>query len=254
MTQRIILLRFDDICPTMNWEQWEKAKVLMDSVGVKALLGVIPNNCDPDLLIDEPRKDFWEYIKTLQSEGFTIAMHGYKHVFDIRAKGIVTPVKHSEFAGHPYEIQYEKIRKGKEELFLHGIETDIFFAPAHSYDDNTLKALVANGFKYLSDGKSPKPYNRNGIICLPEPTGGIPNMKKKGFYTAVLHAHEWAYEGKKTSWERFVEVCKKHSGEIVQFEQFQNWSVGNPFIQQSIENINVLMDNTIKPGIIRIIR
>ena len=183
MEKNKILLRFDDICPTMNWEQWDRAKQLMDEKGVIALLGVIPDCQDPDLNIDKPREDFWDYIKELQRQGFTIAMHGYHHVFDIQASGIVTPKKHSEFAGHPYEIQYEKIKKGKAILKEHGIETVVFFAPAHSYDDNTLKALAANGFKYISDVMSSKPYKRNGIICIPSRSGGIPKIKDNGYYT-----------------------------------------------------------------------
>ena len=105
------------------------------------MLGVIPDNHDPDLLIDEPRKDFGEYIRNLQNEGYKIAMHGYQHVFDVNANGIVTrkcAYNHSEFAGHPYNVQYQKIREGKTILESHGIHTDVFFAPAHAYDDNTL--------------------------------------------------------------------------------------------------------------------
>ena len=153
-----ILLRFDDICPTMNWEQWEKAKQLMDENMVVALLGVIPECKDSDLLIDAPRSNFWEYIKNLQDAGFTIAMHGYQHVFEIKADGLVTRNKISEFAGLPYKKQLEKIRKGKEILNSHGIETDVFFAPAHSYDRNTIKALREAGFKYVSDGLGYRPY------------------------------------------------------------------------------------------------
>ena len=41
-------------------------------------------------------------------------MHGYQHVFDIRAKGIISHKKHSEFAGHPYVVQSERIKKGKD--------------------------------------------------------------------------------------------------------------------------------------------
>lgn len=126
---RKILIRFDDICPTMNWEQWGKAKALLDEIGATALLGVIPNCQDSDLLIDKPRDDFWEYIRLLQQQGYAIAMHGYHHVFDIRAKGIITPPKHSEFAGHPYQVQYEKIKSGKDILLQHGIHTDVFLRP-----------------------------------------------------------------------------------------------------------------------------
>lgn len=236
MKKRKILLRFDDICPTMNWEQWDKAKTLLDSIGVTALLGVIPDNQDPDLLINEPRENFWEYIKQLQQQGYTIAMHGYQHVFDIQASGLSTLKKHSEFAGHSYEEQNRRISEGKRILKEHGIETDVFFAPAHSYDDITLRALSNNGFRFVSDGKSYKPYKRHGIICFPEYTGGLPRLRKKGgYYTAVLHAHEWVKPEGKRTYERLKELCTNPSNEILLFRDYIKQAGGTPFIQRLYE-------------------
>ena len=56
-----------------------------------------------------------------------------------------------------------------EKLFLSRIISTriFFFAPAHSYDKNTVRALSANGFKYVSDGKSPMPYNWHGVTFFP---------------------------------------------------------------------------------------
>ena len=111
MGRRKILLRFDDICPTMNWGQWERAKLLLDKADVKPLLGVIPDCHDPELMIDSPRQDFWSYVRSLQDQGYTIAMHGYQHIFQIKADGLVTKNKISEFAGLSYEEQMMKIKK-----------------------------------------------------------------------------------------------------------------------------------------------
>ena len=249
-----ILLRFDDICPTMDWNQWEKAKIKLDEISAKPLLGVIPNCKDPDLMIDKPRQDFWEYIRNLQEQGFEIAMHGYEHVFDVQSSGIVTSKKQSEFAGHPYEIQNERIRKGKEILLEHGIETNIFFAPAHSYDDNTLKALSANGFKYISDGKSFKSYVRHGIICLPCHSSGIPIIKKKTneYITAVIHAHEWNLPHKSNDWIKFQDLCLKYADEIVPFEEYCLQPIGNSLIQMVIELIHTFFWITIAPFLINV--
>ena len=247
-----ILLRFDDICPTMNWEQWDRAKQLMDEKGVTALLGVIPDCQDPDLNIDKPREDFWDYIKELQRHGFTIAMHGYHHVFDIQSSGIVTPKKQSEFAGHPYEIQYEKIKKGKTILKEHGIETDIFFAPAHSYDDNTLKALAANGFKYISDGMSSKPYKRSGIVCIPARSGGIPKIKDNGHYTAIMHAHEWVRTDKQNDWFLFQKVCDSYANKIVPFNKYAERPIGMFYLQRTNELLYVMFWLHIAPVLIKI--
>lgn len=231
-----ILIRFDDLCPTMDWTQWRRAKEVLDSIRVTALLGVIPDNQDPELKIDVQRDDFWEYIKKIQKDGFTIAMHGYQHVFDIQASGLSTPKKHSEFAGHPFELQYKRIKEGKRVLNEHGIETDVFFAPAHSYDDNTLKSLASNGFKYLSDGKSLKPYKRHGIVCYPELTGGIPRLNGfTDYYTAVFHVHEWVRLGNEHAFEKFNMFCQTYKDEIVSFEEYKGQSLGWPIVQRGCE-------------------
>ncbi len=239
-----ILLRFDDICPTMNWEQWNRAKNLLDEKGKVALLGVVPDCQDTDLFIDEPRPDFWDYIKALHGQGYTIAMHGYKHVFECG---------HSEFAGLPYEKQLEKIQKGKAVLEEHGIETDVFFAPAHNYDDNTLRALSACGFKYMSDGLSRKPYSRFGVTLLPCRSGGIPRISKNsGFITAVVHAHEWVRNDKKQDWFSFNDVVNNHTDEIVSFSEFIKWGKGLAYTQQCDAHIYSFYIHHVKPVLVSI--
>lgn len=253
MMKRKILIRFDDICPTMNWEQWERAKQMLDEAGVTALLGVVPDNTDPDLMIDAPRQDFWEYIKGLQAQGYAIAMHGFHHQFELKADGIVTRNKISEFAGLPYEVQLDKIRKGKDILNGHGIETDVFFAPAHSYDDNTLRALAACGFKYVSDGFSSKPYLRQGITLLPCRSGGIPRLHKNdGYITAVIHAHEWTRSDSSVEKQRFEAILSNHKEEIVSLRDYSNRKVGVAFVQRIFEKIYKWLIIYIAPVIVKL--
>ena len=95
-------------------------------------------------------------IKELEKKGYKIAMHGFNHVYDTKTRGNINCGFKSEFAGHSFIKQYEKIKKGKEILEFHNVYTDVFFAPSHSYDDNTLRALSKCGFKYISDGYSKK--------------------------------------------------------------------------------------------------
>lgn len=248
MGKRRILLRFDDICPTMNWGQWGRAKKMMDESKVTALLGVVPECTDPDLMINAPKPDFWQYIKELQHQGFAIAMHGYHHQFELKADGLVTRNKISEFAGLPYDVQLDKIKKGKEIFNSHGIKTDIFFAPAHSYDDNTLRALSACGFKYISDGLSSKPYVRRGIILLPCRSGGIPRIKKmNGCVTAVIHAHEWERSDKQMEFNKFQELLQKCSKDIVPFSVFKERKNGWAIIQRADELLYLFLRDKMLP-------
>ncbi len=235
--KRKILIRFDDICPTMNWKEWNKATELLEKYNIKPLLGVIPECKDPDLLIDSPREDFWDYLKTLQQKGYKLAMHGLYHKFDNECRGIVNNTYHTEFAGHSYEVQFEKIRKGKDILLSHGIETNVFFAPAHSYDLNTIKALGANGFKYMSDGLSIKPIERFGVVCVPCRMRKASEVRKKGYFTCVFHAHEWSIKKKIDGYNLFEKICMNYNEDIVDFNAYVNQPVSNSIYNKASESL-----------------
>ena len=44
------LIRLDDIAENMNWDMMEKVTNLFDKFKIKPVLGIIPNNKDPELL------------------------------------------------------------------------------------------------------------------------------------------------------------------------------------------------------------
>lgn len=234
-----ILIRFDDICPTMDWIQWEKADSILKTYNIKPLLGVIPNCKDSELQINEPKKDFWNYIRELQLNGYKIAMHGTFHLCDSNKKGLINNSKQSEFAGYPYAIQYEKLKLGKEILESNGIKTDVFFAPSHSYDKNTIKALRSLGFKYLCDGKSNKIINYKGLLAIPVKSFGIPRIKKKGNFVVIFHAHEWTRNEKSIGYEKLKELCKEKHNSIVDFDTYVNQRNGLFVVQKTIESFNV---------------
>ena len=247
-----ILIRFDDICPTMDYIQWGRAMDVLEKYNIKPLIGVIPDCQDPDLMIAPPHSDFWEYRKELQNRGFAIAMHGYIHVYDTKVRGEVNHSYHSEFAGHPYEVQYEKIKKGKEILRNHGVESDIFFATAHSYDDNTIRALSANGFKYMSDGLGMKAVNRHGVKCLPCHFCGSKLPLKPSFMTYVFHAHEWATVKNAAEYDLLKRICETRNKEIVSFEEYTSQPIGAIYLQYMIGRIIVSYNRYIWPQILKL--
>ena len=247
MYMRKILIRFDDICPTMDFIQFEKALKVLQTYNVKPLLGIVPDCKDPELQIEPYHEEFWEYIRQLKNKGYKLAMHGYTHVYDSHKRGIVNIGFHSEFAGHTYQEQYEKIKKGIETLKANGIETDTFFAPSHSYDLNTLRALRENGFQYISDGMSTKPTLRKGIVCIPCRSAGVPKIKKKGYYTAVFHAHEWGRPEKASGFEELKRLCENYKDDIMDFDSYNDRAVSNSFVQILDEWIYVKYVRHIKP-------
>lgn len=247
-----ILIRFDDICPTMDWEQWSKAECLLKKYSIKPLLGVIPDCQDPDLFISDARADFWDWVLKKQEEGYTIAMHGYNHVFGSSKHGILNRRPNSEFAGLPYEKQLEKIKKGKEILQERGIRTDIFFAPAHSFDVNTVKALKACGFNYISDGKSLKSYYWGGIKFLPCRNSGSAIIKGSGYYTSLYHAHEWRLDSKKWAFTAFQQLLENFQYDIVDFENYKNQPAGWFWKEHITEKCFVYYECVIKPKLYHI--
>lgn len=187
-----IAVRLDDITPDMDWERFLKFKELLDRYQIKPLIGVVPDNRD-DNLIKEPKSDkapqnFWAYIKVLEKEGWTVAMHGYRHVYTTSAGGVFPLNNFSEFAGLTYEKQKQMLSEGKSMLKERGIETDIFMAPAHSYDKNTLTALKEAGFEKVTDGFGNEPYLWKGLTFYPISfrLGGT-LKKEKGYSTMVVH-------------------------------------------------------------------
>lgn len=189
-----IAVRLDDITPDMDWERFLKFKALLDRYQVKPLIGVVPDNRDENLVKDGSLnapgrpKEFWEYVKTLEKEGWVIAMHGFRHIYSTKKGGCFPLNNFSEFAGLPFKTQKDMLAEGKRILEEKGIFTDIFMAPAHSYDKNTLRALREAGFRALTDGFGSEPYRWKELDFYPISFKLSRTFKKKkGYSTMVVH-------------------------------------------------------------------
>ena len=187
-----IAVRMDDICPGMNWEKFHRFYGMLKNKGIRPLLGVVPANRDENLQIQNTVSEeaFWERMKELQEDGCAIALHGYDHIYTT-SKGGIFPLNHfAEFAGVSYWKQKEKIEQGKRVLEEHHIFTDIFMAPAHAYDSNTLRALKECGFNRITDGFGLKPYRYSSMTFYPIAfKQNISLKRKKGYTTFVVHSN-----------------------------------------------------------------
>lgn len=183
-----IAVRLDDISPAMDWKKFEAFAALLQEFDIKPLIGVVPQNRDENLNRDIPREDFWDYVKERQKEGWVVAQHGCYHVYTQHKGGVFPLNDFSEFAGVPYAEQLTMLEHGREILKGHGIVTDLFMAPAHSYDRNTLKALKDTGFKGITDGFGDCPYVYQGLTFYPISFRFSATLKKKkGYSTMVVH-------------------------------------------------------------------
>lgn len=184
------LIRLDDACPTMNKAKWQRIFDILDQYGVHPMVGIIPHNEDPDQEIDAPDLEFWNKAKQWQDKGYAIAMHGYNHVC-ISEGGMngLNPIWHrSEFAGVSLDVQKQKIRDGFEILVGHGLNPQWFFAPSHTFDENTLIALKeCSNIRKISDTIAINPYSSRGLIFVPCQMGRLREMPLKGFWCACYH-------------------------------------------------------------------
>lgn len=212
-----IAVRMDDITPDMDWEKFLAFKEILDTFGIKPLIGVVPDNRDENLHRAKEAGDFWEYIKELQEEGWSIALHGWRHLYTTKKGGLFPLNRFSEFAGVPYEKQKEMLQDGTDILRQHAIHTDMFMAPAHSYDKNTLRALRELGYTRMTDGFGKKPYIWQKITFYPISFMLGRSLKKKtGYTTMVIHANEISDEGM----ERYRRLFAEHKDTFISYSEY----------------------------------
>ena len=156
-------IRFDDITPEMDFGKFNKVKNILDSAGLKALVGVVPYCKDQTLRIEKQHEDFDVFLGELVKAGWAVALHGYNHLYTTKDKGIFPINEFSEFAGVDYDKQNVMIRQGISQLAEWGVKAELFMAPGHTFDKNTLNALKANGLYKITDGFGEKPYIREEI-------------------------------------------------------------------------------------------
>lgn len=212
---RICTFRLDDIVKDMNWDTFYAVKSVFDQYGIKPLIGVVPDNQDAALRKGQSRQDFWDIVRMLQQEGWTIAQHGYQHVYTSKSGGLLRLKDKSEFAGLALAQQQEKIRRGKEILQKEEIYVTIFMAPGHTFDRNTLKALRACGFEAVTDGYSFHSYVRQGILHIPS-RSSKPQLKK-GVDTICLHTNTMTEE----EIRQLQEFVEKNRKSIQNFSEVQ---------------------------------
>lgn len=224
------LIRLDDACPTMDGAKWQRMFDILDRYGVRPMVGIIPHNEDPKQEIDAPDEEFWNKAKLWHQKGYAIALHGYNHCYisDKGLRGLNPLWARSEFAGVSYDVQKQKIRDGFEILSSHGVKPKYFFAPSHTFDENTLKALrECTDIRIISDTIATKPYKRGDFIFLPQLGGHCTEMKISGVWTFCLHPSAMI-DANFYATESFL---KNHKHEFIGFDELdlsnlksKNWS------------------------------
>jgi len=216
---RKIAVRMDDITADMNWDNFRFFQELFEEAGITPLLGIVPENRDEKLHCEKPRAGFYEIMRELQDRGYCFAMHGCYHLYTTGCGGLFPLNSCSEFAGIPYEKQREMLAFGKEKLKEQGIDVELFMAPAHSYDANTLRALSEIGITKVTDGfgKMPYTYRKGGIVFYPISFLLGRSLKSRdGVATLVIHANTVTEADK----ERYRKIFEEYGKNMISYSEY----------------------------------
>jgi predicted deacetylase len=198
------LLRFDDICPTMKWRNWEPIESVLAENDIKPILAVVPDNRDSDLQVESPNPDFWNRVRRWQAAGWALGLHGFQHKYVTSDPGLYSNRRASEFAGLTSHAQREKLKNGLAILRDEGVNSNLWIAPGHSFDRTTVSTLAELGITSISDGFSVAPYTDDeGIFWIPQQQLSEENIlssrgakriapKSRGVWTVCLHPNAWS--------------------------------------------------------------
>ena len=210
-----ILIRLDDIAENMNWPLMKKCEKLFDKYNIKPLLGVISNNKDPELLSNQKNTSFWNQIRLWREKKWEISMHGYTHVYDNETakQDYFNYGGRSEFYGHSYEEQFSRINKSLEIFKKENIKIRSFFAPNHTYDLNTFKALKNNNINNIIDGYGLMPFQKNSLNFIPQ-LCYKEILLPFGIQSTQIHLNYW----KEDDYLKFEKFIIKNNSKIISFD------------------------------------
>ena len=185
------ILRFDDICPTMNWNKWNSIEEILIKHNIKPILAIVPDNKDPSLKIDDENIQFWERVRYWQDLNWTIGLHGFQHNLEEGSYGLVPVSNKTEFVGSSLEKQKTKISLGLDIMKKNLVYPVTWVAPAHSFDKNTMIALKEFNILTISDGFHITPFkDKQDFFWIPQQLWRFRKMIF-GTWTVCFHHNNW---------------------------------------------------------------
>jgi hypothetical protein len=170
----------------MNWDVWREIEELLSRFDVRPILAVVPNNEDPSLMVSPPRDDFWDRVRSWQSRGWAIGLHGWQHRYQSQDSGIVGLNNRSEFAGLSKEEQTRKISAGVDTFTRERVRLDCWIAPGHSFDWQTVEILRSRNISIVSDGYFWRPVRWGGVTWVPQQLWRF-RLMPAGIWTVCFH-------------------------------------------------------------------
>ena len=181
-------VRLDDASPFMDSDKWTRVTQILDSYGIAPLIGIIPENADPKTKPCKEDLNFWAKARDWQKRGYSLALHGFNHCYSTDSGGLNPLFPRSEFAGNPYDIQYQKISEGYAKLKSERIEPKLFFAPSHTFDRTTLQVLKASTpIRTVCDTMAFAPYRNGDFTFIPAQLGSFRKIPLPGRWIFCFH-------------------------------------------------------------------
>lgn len=194
----------------MDWDIWNRIEPILIEYNIKPILAVVPLNLDSNLDVMCPRGDFWKWVRECQERGWTIALHGFNHLYQTQESGLVGINNRSEFAGLPLEVQRKKLAHALSIFKFNGINAEAWVAPAHSFDSNTVKLLRDFNINVISDGFFFRPVKYIDSIWLPQQLWKFRPIKFGSIWTVCFHINNFL----DNDVERFISDIAKYQKNI----------------------------------------
>lgn len=227
------LLRLDDASPFMDIHKWEMITDIIDLYNIKPLVGIVPNNQDPNIQIEHNITRYQSLLSKWKANKWKFALHGYDHVYLSESGGINPIHKRSEFAGLDYKLQYEKLKRGYDLLIKQGIEPEYFYAPSHTFDDLTIAALkAATPIRIISDTFATRPYLYKDITIIPQQIGIFRAIKLPGIWTFCYHPNSM----KECDLLTFEMFCKKYHRYFISFAEIPTPNKGKGILDRFLSS------------------
>ncbi|WLT30170.1 DUF2334 domain-containing protein [Geothrix sp. PMB-07] len=236
----------------MNWKAWEAIEAHLLRYSVRPILAVVPDNRDPKLMVDAPNPAFWDRVRTWQARGYTIALHGFQHVYVNKNPGMIGVTAQSEFAGLSYQEQERKLSSGLAIFAEQGVRADAWVAPSHSFDACTVEILGKLGVSVISDGLGSRPFtDAAGMTWIPQQLWSF-QAKSSGVWTVCNHHNSWTDE--RVEW--FGDMLALYSDRITDLPSVVKAFSGlrRPWLDRLQASYSLMWGHRLRPALSKTLR
>ena len=230
------ILRFDDITPEfLSTKEWSKMSDFLNKYKLKAILGVIPYSQDESLKIIGDYKKGIKVLKELYLDGHLIAIHGCHHILTSNIGSPLVPINNfGEFSGKSSLEQKSLLKKSYDWFISQDIIPEVWMAPAHSFDEITIKCLKDLKINIISDGLFLGPRIRNDMLWIPQQ---IWKFKKFPFgcWTICIHLLDIdnnSLENLKSSIEKNISIFINPSSLVKDSNKINKFSILDNFFEK----------------------